>query len=61
MKCKICGKEPKNLEEYVEAAKELGVSPEYYVRTEEGTFNPETEMFYCTACYIFIDMPLGTA
>lgn len=61
MKCKICGKEPNELQEYISAAYEEKITPEEYVRREEGTFNKETEQFYCTACYINIGMPLGTA
>jgi len=38
-----------------------GRSPSEIVRTEEGTFNPHTKMFYCTDCYFKAGMPLGTA
>ncbi|MBW2037426.1 MAG: hypothetical protein JRI41_08110 [Deltaproteobacteria bacterium] len=61
MKCRICGKEPKQIGEYIHAAEEEGISPEEYVREEEGTYNQFTELFYCTECYIKIGMPLGKA
>lgn len=61
MKCKICGREPSEIDEYIEMAEIEGMTPEEYVRQEEGTFNHNTEMFYCTDCYIKVGMPLGTA
>jgi hypothetical protein len=61
MRCKICGKAPNEINEYIEMAEEKGLTPEEFVKTEEGTFNSSTEMFYCTECYIDIGMPLGTA
>jgi len=61
MKCKVCGREPKDIDEYIEAADDEEMKPDDYVRAEEGTFNDETELFYCTMCYIEIGMPLGTA
>lgn len=61
MKCKICGRTPDKIDEYIEMAEIEDMTPEEYVRTEEGTFNHITEMFYCTECYINIGMPLGTA
>jgi hypothetical protein len=60
MKCKICGKQPHELEEYVEMAEVEGCTPEEYAKTD-GTYNPETDLFYCTDCYIKVGMPLGTA
>ncbi len=61
MKCKICKKEPKDIEEYVKRANLEGISPEEFVREEEGTFNDTSELFYCTKCYVKIGMPKGTA
>ena len=64
MKCKSCGKSPSEISEYVQMAKddpEYFDSPEDVVKKDEGTFNPETGLFYCTNCYIKIGMPLGTA
>lgn len=55
--CCECGLTPEQLDEYVEAAHEMGVTPEEYVRREEGTYNPENGHFCCTECYIKIGMP----
>jgi hypothetical protein len=60
-KCKSCGKKPEELDEYVQPAEELGITPERYVVTEEGTYNPETGLFFCTPCYVKAGMPLGKA
>lgn len=62
VRCKICGKKPEELKEYVTLAKENGYdSAEQAVMCEEGTFNRATGKFYCTSCYIEIGMPLGQA
>lgn len=62
IKCKVCGKKPEELKEYVTLAKEGGYeSAEEAVKREEGTYNPATGQFYCTSCYIAIGMPLGRA
>lgn len=55
--CIGCGKEPHELEEYVEAATECDDSPARYVMTEEGTYNPKNGHFLCTPCYIKAGMP----
>lgn len=61
-KCKICGKKPSELVEYLILAEEEGYSSaEEVVRNEEGTYNPATGFFYCTGCYIKIGMPSGKA
>lgn len=57
MICIKCGKTPSEIEEYVEAAKDEGMTPDEYVRTEEGTFNPVNGHFACTDCYIDMGMP----
>lgn len=46
--CVDCGKAPDEITEYVEAAKEAGITPDRYVREEEGTYNPENGLFLCT-------------
>lgn len=61
MRCKVCGKYPHEIDEYVCYAKQTNMTPEEFVQQEEGTYNPETELFYCTECYVKIGMPLGTA
>lgn len=60
VRCKICGKEPHELQEYIDLAKVEKTTPEEYAKTD-GTYNRETGFFYCTMCYIRIGMPLGTA
>lgn len=59
--CFECGKAPSELTEYVTAAREYEITPDEYVRREEGTYNPQTGFFWCTECYIKIGMPLGKA
>lgn len=55
--CIGCGKQPHELPEYIEHAEIEGVTPEEFVRVEEGTFNPDTGHFCCTPCYIDKGMP----
>lgn len=59
--CKCCGKPPEEINEYITSAQEEGITPSIYVQRNEGTYNPQTKLFYCTECYIKIGMPLGTA
>lgn len=61
MKCKICGKEPKDIMEYVNEAKVNEMEVEDFVRSYEMTLNEKTGKFYCTDCYIKIGMPSGKA
>ena len=60
-KCKVCGRRPDEIQEYIDEASYERITPEQYMIQEEGTFNPKTGLFYCTDCYIKIGMPLGTA
>lgn len=56
--CVGCGKEPKDLPEYVSAAEQDGFdSPEDYVRQEEGTLNVTNGHFLCTECYVNAGCP----
>lgn len=57
IRCIRCGKEPHEIEEYIEHAEAEGMTPEQFVRIEEGTFNPENGHFACTSCYIGMGMP----
>lgn len=57
IKCIGCGKAPAEIDEYIEMAEIEEISPEQYVRSEEGTFNPENGHFACTTCYIGMGMP----
>lgn len=60
-KCKVCGKAPSEIEEYIECAKYNDSTPEEYVKEFEGTYNSSNGLFYCTDCYIKIGMPYGIA
>ena len=57
MKCVGCGRRPSEIAEYREAARALHMTPNDYVRTEEGTYNKANEHFLCTECYIAAGMP----
>ena len=57
--CIGCKKYPRDLEEYVEAAEEEKITPDAYVRHNEGTYNPINGHFLCTDCYIDAGMPSG--
>lgn len=59
--CKICGKKPEELSEYVAEAELEKITPTTYVVLNEGTYNHKTQKFYCTECYIKIGMPNGIA
>jgi hypothetical protein len=61
MKCAVCKKKPGEIAEYVNAAKDEGISPEDFVRLEEGTYNKKNGLFYCTSCYVAIGSPMGVA
>lgn len=60
--CVICIRRPEEINEYVAGAAAEGYeSPAAFVELEEGTYNAESEGFYCTECYIAIGQPLGVA
>lgn len=60
MQCIGCQKKPSEISEYVFTAKLLGYSSaEEFVKEEEGTYDPVSEAFYCTDCYIKAGMPLN--
>ena len=61
IKCKECGKQPHEIEEYVANSIVEYMTPAQFVQQEEGTYNHKTGLFYCTRCYIKVGMPLGTA
>lgn len=59
MKCAMCNREPHEINEYVDIAKENNyVSAEQAVRYEEGTYHPTYNKFLCTSCYIKAGQPL---
>ena len=55
--CRGCQKSPYELSEYLDGATEADITPEEYVKLEEGTYNPVTGGFLCTECYIRAGMP----
>jgi hypothetical protein len=55
--CVGCGKKPSELREYVDMAEEEGMTPDEYVRREEGTYNRENGHFLCTPCYVKAGQP----
>lgn len=59
MKCPYCDRRPHQIEEYVAQAKQEKITPEEFVRSEEGTYHPASQLFCCTTCYIRIGMPLN--
>ncbi len=56
-RCFRCGKQPNELLEYTKAAHEAGVSPDEFVRQNEGTLNDACNTFACTDCYNAIGSP----
>lgn len=59
--CCGCHRHPHEIDEYIEMAQLYGITPEEYVRLEEGTYNPDNGHFWCSLCYIQVGMPLGRA
>lgn len=59
VRCIGCGKKPDEIQEYIDAADENGLTPESYVEQEEGTYNPKNGHFLCTACFIEAEIRTG--
>jgi len=55
--CTGCNKRPEEIDEYIEIAEIEEITPDDFVREEEGTYNPENGHFLCTNCYIKAGMP----
>lgn len=55
--CTGCNKRASEIEEYIEAARDSGISVDDYVKEEEGTYNHENGHLLCTDCYIKAGMP----
>jgi heterodisulfide reductase subunit A-like polyferredoxin len=55
--CVGCKKHPKDIDEYAESAKAEGMTPDAYVRMEEGTYNRDNGHFLCTDCYCAAGCP----
>lgn len=59
MHCPYCNRKPDEIPEYVQQAMVEEMSAEAYVRMDEGTYHPTTDLFCCTDCYIKVGMPLN--
>ena len=58
MFCLSCHRIPSQVREYRRMAKEEGFSsPEDAVRNNEDTWDPDTQTFCCTTCYINLGYP----
>jgi hypothetical protein len=55
--CTGCNRPADEIEEYIEAAAEEDMTPDDYVKSEEGTYNRANGHFLCTDCYIAAGMP----
>lgn len=57
--CAICRKHPNDMDEYVWAGIEHGCTPVVYLKQEEQTLNRCINAFWCTQCYVDLNMPPG--
>lgn len=55
--CIGCHKNPDQIEEYIKMGELEDMTPNDYVREEEGTYNRKNGHFVCTNCYIEMGMP----
>ena len=55
--CIGCHKTATEIDEYKDIAADEGMSPNEYVRSEEGTYNRENGHFLCTDCYVKAGCP----
>lgn len=60
IRCARCKKRPFELSEYANLAVENNCSADEEAMND-GTFNPRSNLFWCTQCYFEIGMPLGKA
>lgn len=56
-RCIKCYKRPEDIPEYAEDAAAREMSPDDYVKDEEGTYNAANGQFLCNDCYIKAGMP----
>lgn len=59
--CIGCDKRPHQIQEYLDMAAEDMMTPDEWVKGEEGTYNSTNGHFYCTECYVKAGSPLGIA
>lgn len=50
-RCSSCGRKCTEIQEYIDFALVENITPESYVRTNEGTYNRKNNTFVCTSCY----------
>ena len=55
--CAYCERTPEQIGEYIDAAADSEMTPDSYVRAEEGTYNALYSTFACTDCYVTLGMP----
>ena len=58
--CNYCHKTPSEIPEYVDFAEQANMTPDEYVKSEEGTYNRLNGHFACTDCYMSIGMPCSS-
>lgn len=62
LQCCRCRRPPHKIDDYIETSHLLSESfddVEEYIRKEEGTYNPSTNLFACDICYILLGQPGG--
>ena len=59
--CIGCHKLPEQIPGCVQEASIENLTPDEWVRKEDGTYNRTNGHFYCTACYVEMGTPLGKA
>lgn len=55
--CTGCDLTPDQISEYSQDMTGSNLSPDEYVKREEGTYNRENGHFLCTSCYIKAGQP----
>lgn len=60
-RCIDCHRTPSEIKEYVELAADAGLTPDDFVRRDEGTYNPTNGHFACSYCYIEMGSPVTPA
>lgn len=58
--CPACGRQAADIPDVVMFGKENGLSPEEFVRQEDGTYNPASEHFLCDTCFIVYEAHKGS-
>lgn len=57
--CPACQRQAHEIPDVKMFAKENGLTPEEFVRQEEGTYNPSSEHFLCDRCFIVVESAHG--